>query len=348
MSIRRTAILATLVAVALIGASTPAAAENDGNAEQAEAIGIFKAALAEYRLALQNLRGLCSGPKASSDDCRQGMKELHSFVREIRDMARETAERIREERKAAEQAEREQKEKAAREEKERLDAERKADEQRRAAEKERRKAEEARRIAEKEKQKAAQQKDLQKVSLDLAKRKEFIKNRLGSLEELIEFHRAQWEAADAQLRALRERLATATGPDRDRLAREVADAQRATDAAADWFFKYEQERTALTAELETLMRTVSSDVAAKVSKLEAKIRELESTAAYKMGKHDEAEAQAAEHLRIAGEKSGYERDRYLAKAAEMQRQADEWERLARDYQHQADQYRAELDRLLGK
>ena len=83
----------------------------------------------------------------------------------------------------------------------------------------------------------------------------------------------------------------------------------------------------------------------KAKKLRDQIRSLEDTISYKRGLEQEAIDKANEYRAIANERDGYERDKYLGKAAEMDRQADEWGRLASEYEEQRDRAQAELDAL---
>lgn len=116
--------------------------------------------------------------------------------------------------------------------------------------------------------------------------------------------------------------------------------QRAAEKARqDQQKKQEQDKKAATT------KPTLSDAARKAEKLREQLRSLEETVSYKARLQAEAAARAAEYRAIAVAKTGPEREKYLHKAAEMDRQAAEWGRYVAEYSAKRDEVRAALGAL---
>lgn len=347
-------ILVTLLTLALtVSAAGTARAEGDEESATDPGTELFRQALADYRTALAELRELCQAgadedegvttarrraPKAPSA-CQRGMRELKSFLIEVRNTAhwlrRQHAEE-REARRVAKEEERaaKERERAEREDKERTAAER--------AEKAKR--DEAAKQAEKARQQEkAKQQEQQKATNDAAKRRAQHESELAMYRKKAQHELAEWAADERSASEYRALAQTKTGEERARYEQKalIAAAQAAEHQALA--LRYQ----AKVAELERAIATLpqNTDVAKKAQKLRDQLRSLEDTLAYKRGLEQEALDRAAEYRAIAAERSGLERDKYLGKAAELERQAAEWGRLAGEYEAQRDRLQAELDAL---
>lgn len=343
-------ILVTLLALALtISAGGTARAEGDEESGADPGTELFRQALADYRTALAELRELCQAgadedegvttarrraPKGPSA-CQRGMKELKAFLIEVRNTAHWLRRQHAEEREARRIAKEE--ERAAKERERAL----REDEERKAADRaEKAKRDEAAKQAEKARQ---QEKDKQKAANDAGKQRAAHESELALYRKKAQHELAEWAADERAASEYRALAASKTGEERARYEQKalIAAAQAAEHQALA--LRYQ----AKVAELE---RTVASlpqntDVAKKAQKLRDQLRSVEDTLAYKRGLEQDALDRAAEYRAVAAERTGLERDKYLGKAAELERQAAEWGRLVGEYEAQRDRLQAELDAL---
>lgn len=343
-----------------------ARAENEEEQTADPGSELFRQALSDYRTALAELRELCT---AGDDDagvstarrrapkemtaCQRGMKELKSFLVEVRKTAHWVSQKHAEDKEArrvakevAKEEERQAKERDERDAEERKDSERKAaEDSSRAAEKAKR--DEAARQAEKAKQaqkSAEKSKEQQKVS-DTSKQRSSYERELAEMRKKLQAELNDWAQGERAANELQLLAATKTGEERAKHEQKAvtekkhaAEHQAMAQKLLAKIAEYEKSLTALP-------KQVAQDLAKKAQKLRDQIRSLEGTAAYKRGLEQDAIDRANEYRAIANEKDGAEREKYLYKAAEMDRQADEWARYASDYEEQRDRAQAELDAL---
>lgn len=348
--------LIPLFALALIVPTGATAHAETDSEEQTPDPGaqLFRQALSDYRTALAELRELCRldddagvttarrrAPRELTT-CQRGMKELRTFLVEVRRTAHWVSQRHAEEkeaRRAAKEEERKAKERA--EEDARLEEERRQAEQ--AARAEKAKRDEAARLAEKARQaEKAKQHEQQKAN-DAAKHRAAYERELAELRKRLQAELADWAKGERAASEYRLLAQTKTGEERAKYEQKAAaEQQHALEHQA-----MAQKLQAKIAEYEKAQSALprSNDVLKKAQKLRDQIRSLEDTIAYKRDLEQEAIDKANEYRALANESDGAMREKYLYKAAEMDRQADEWGRLASDYEEQRDRAQAELDAL---
>lgn len=328
-----------------------ARAESDEEQAADPGAELFRQALSDYRSALAELRELCTAgdddagvstarrraPKTMSA-CERGMKELKSFLVEVRKTAHWVREKHAEDKEARRIAKEEE-----RQAKERED-EAREDEEREGAEKaEKAKRDEAARLAEKAKHaEKAKQQEQQKAN-DVNKQKSTYERELADLRKKLQAVLNDWAKGERAANELQLLAATKTGEERAKYEQKAAaEKQRAGEHHA-----LAQKLQAKIAEYEKRLGSLpkSNELAKKAQKLRDQIRSLEDTVTYKRGLEQDALDRASEYRAAAAERSGAEREKYLNKAAEMDRQAEEWAHLASDYEEQRDRAQAELDAL---
>lgn len=349
-------VLVTVLALALtISAAGTARAEGDGDEETAADPGtlLFRQALADYRTALAELRELCQagvdedegvttarrrGPKAPSA-CQRGMKELKSFLLEVRNTAHWLSRQHALEREARRIAKEEERAAKERERAEREDLERQA-----ALRAEKAKRDEAAKQAEKARQaEKAKQQEQQKATNDAGKQRAARESELAAYRKKAQYELAEWAAGERAASEYRALAAAKTGEERARYEQKAATAAAHAAEHQALALRYQ----AKVAELERTLASLpqSPDVAKKAQKLRDQLESVEDTLAYKRGLEQDALDRAAEYRAVAAERTGPEREKYLAKAAELDRQAAEWGRLVGEYEAQRDRLQAELDAL---
>jgi hypothetical protein len=348
--------LIPIFALALILATGGVARAETDNEEQVADPGaeLFRQALSDYRTALAELRELCiadddagvatarrRAPKELTA-CQRGMKELKVFLVEVRKTAHWVTQRHAEEKEArrvAKEEERQAKERAEEEARESAERE-KADKAEKA---EKAKRDEAARLAEKARQAEKAKQQEQQKSNDSSKQKATYERELADLRKKLQTALNDWAKSERAANEYRLLAETKTGDERAKYEQKaVAEQKRAAELHA-----LTKKLQAKIAEYEKSLSSLpkSNDLVKKAQKLRDQIRSLEDTATYKRGLEQDAIDKANEYRAIANERDGAERDKYLSKAAEMDRQADEWGRLASDYEEQRDRAQAELDAL---
>lgn len=344
----RLALVPILAFALVVSVGDVARAETDEEQVADPGTELFRQALSEYRTALAELRELCAAgdedagvstarrraPKTMSA-CERGMKELRSFLVEVR----KTAHLVREQHALDKEARRvaKEEERAA---KEREDAE--------TAEKaEKAKRDDAARQAEKVKQAERSKKRDQQKTSDASKQKASYERELAELRTKLQAELNDWAKGERAANEYRLLAATKAGEERAKYEQKaVSEKQHAAEHQATALklqakiAEYERGLSSLPKSTE-----LAKDLARKAQKLRDQIRSLEGTIAYKRGLEQDALDRAGEYRAIAAEKAGAEREKYLYKAAEMDRQADEWARYAADYEEQLARAQAELDSL---
>lgn len=327
-----------------------ARAESDEEQATDPGTELFRQALSDYRTALAELRELCAAgdddagistarrraPKTMSA-CQRGMKELKSFLVE----ARKTAHWVRE--KAAEDRHAQKVAKEVAKEEERKAKEREDSEREDALKAEKAKRGEAARLAEKVKQAEKSKQQEQQKSNDVNKQKSSYERELAEMRKNLQSELNDWAKAERDANELRLLAEAKTGEERAKYEQKAAyEKQHAAEHHA-----MAMKLQAKIAEYEKGLSSLpkSTELAKKAQKLRDQLRSLEDTITYKRGLEQDALDRASEYRAVAAEKFGAEREKYLNKAAEMDRQAEEWARLASDYEWQRDQAQAQLDAL---
>ncbi len=160
------------------------------------------------------------------------------------------------------------------------------------------------------------------------------------VQEDREARRVAAEEEERQAREREEKEVREEEEAREAERRETEARQRAAEKARqEQQKKQEQEKKAAASQPKL------TDAARKVEKLREQLRGLEETIAYKARLQAESATRAAESRAIAGTKAGPEREKYLHKAAEMDRQAAEWGRYVAEYSAKRDEVRAALAAL---
>ncbi len=351
--------LVPILALALV-VSVGSAARAESDEEQAADPGteLFRQALSDYRTAMAELRELCTtadddsgvatarrrAPKAMSA-CMRGMKELRSFLVEVRKTAHEVRQRHAEDKEARRLAKEAAKE-AERQAEERAEEERKDAERRSAEKAEKAKRDEAARLAQKAKQAEKSKQQEHERSSDLLKQKSSsLERELAELRKRLASERADQAKGELELLELRKVTDTKTGEERAKYEQKIAAARQHAAEHQAMAMKIAAKVAELEKAVAALPKQVSPDLARKAQKLREQIRSLDGTIAYKRGLEQAAVDKANEYRGVAAEKLGAEREKYLYKASEMDRQADEWARYVREYEEQRDRVQAELDAL---
>lgn len=341
----RLALVPILAFAFVVSVGGVARAETDEEQVADPGSELFRQALSEYRTALAELRELCAAgdedagvstarrraPKTISA-CERGMKELRSFLVEVRKTAHLVREKHAEDKEARRVAKEEERAAKEREETERKDAE----------QAEKAKRDEAARQAEKVKAEKAKQQEQQKKS-EVSKQKSSYERELAELRTKLQAELNDWAKGERAANEYRLLATTKAGEERAKYEQKaVSEKQHAAEHQA-----MALKLQAKIAEYEKALSSVpkSTELAKKAQKLRDQIRSLEGTIAYKRGLEQDALDRASEYRAIAAEKAGTEREKYLYKAAEMDRQADEWARYAADYEEQLARAQAELDSL---
>ncbi len=355
----RFALVPILALALVVSVGGVARAETDEEQVADPGAELFRQALSDYRTALAELRELCTAgdddagvstarrraPKTMST-CERGMKELKTFLVEVRKTAHWLREKAAEDRHAQKVAKEEERQAKERDEEERKDAERKD-----AEKAEKAKRDEAARQSEKAKQAEKSKQQEQQKSNDVTKQRSSYERELAEMRKKLQSELSDWAKGERAANELKLLAGTKTGEERAKYdqkaasekqhaAEHQATAQKLQAKIAD----YEKGLSSLPKSGE-LAKELVKDLAKKAQKLRDQIHGLENTIAYKRGLEQDALDRASEYRASAAEKTGAEREKYLYKAAEMDRQADEWARYAAEYEEQRDRAQAELDAL---
>lgn len=334
MSLARV-LFVTALALNLSASALPAAAE-DGDEPTAalppEAL-LIREVIAEFRLGLFALRDACGvgvgrgeelgamtvdARRAFLDECQRGMRELRDLFHEAREAVLELKHALHEQEQEADEVAKE----------EQRAAEERAKEDHRLAEERAREAE--RRRAE-EKAKEQQRLAAERTQLELAKKRASYEKQARDLEALIKYKAAE------QVRLLL-----------------AGDEARAAELGR-YVAQAVAQRNEILAALARLGPGPSlvvvdkrvTEVASKAAKYRDQLAQIEEKIAYKEGERDRYRDYARELREYAEGLEGDERERYLHKAYDADRQADEWEHAAEGYRAQREEVKAALDRLLA-
>jgi len=181
----------------------------------------------------------------------------------------------------------------------------------------------------------------------VTKQRSSYERELAEMRKKLQSELSDWAKGERAANELKLLAGTKTGEERAKYEQKAAsEKQHAAEHQAT-----AQKLQAKIAEYEKGLSSLpksselAKDLARKAQKLRDQIHGLENTIVYKRGLEQDALDRASEYRAIAAEKAGAEREKYLYKAAEMDRQADEWARYAADYEEQRDRAQAELDAL---
>jgi len=344
----RVILTAAFAASVLLGAPAAVARAEDDDAaavapdEVAEAL---RGAFAEFRAGLAALREACRSRTDEDEDrpgrrfgtklkeCERGLRELRDFLQQALEGVRELRQQLKEEREHA--------------------AERAKEEQRKAEQEARKAAERAKEQRAKEQKNKEQKDKAEQVAYDLQKKRAHYEGQLHELTEAMKRKLAEQARLQLSARELRERAATASGEERERLLGKAAEAERAAAELAAYGLKYAAQKQELQAALDRLGKSAApvahkEDLAGKIEKYRQMLADLDGKIAYKMSEHDRYHQYAKDLRDHAAGLAGAEREKYLSKADDADRQADEWESAAHGYQAQRGEIQAALDALLGR
>lgn len=356
----RVALCAILAAGMLASSATSVTANDTPNTEDAippgPGLAELKQALDEFRGALVELRDACraereagSGdvtsdrkrqPKVESE-CEKNLKQLKAEFQQIRQQALDLEARyradVKQRRMDAEQA---AKEKEA-------DAKAKLEQ---AQKEEQARHEQAKKDA----QKAAQTpKPTLSPADGLAKQRAKYEEQLKQVDATLAYKQGLWKQSVDAANEYRAKAATLAGAEREKY---LAKAAQADKDAAQWqsYVKdYLAQHEQLVAALAKLGTTVTpsptpkpDEAATKRAKLEQALKDLNDKIAYKWSESDRYANMAAGLRGQAIDATTPElKEKFNAKAAEADKQADDWANLARQYEDQRDALQAQLDAL---
>ena len=350
--------LAAILATGMLASGATAVSANDtpnadevipsgpGLAELHQGIDEFRAALVDLRDACRAEREAAKldvttarkrAPKVATE-CETNLKQLKAEFQRIRhdalDLEAKYIASVKQQRlDVAKQKEDAAKAKLA-------DEQRKLEEQQKADQ------------AKKDAAKKAEQKPVTSGADQLAKQRAKYEEQLKQVDATLAYKQGLWKQSVDAGNAYRAKAATLTGADRDLY---LAKAAQADKDAAQWqsYVKdYQRQHDELVAALAKLGTTVTpaptakpDEIATKRAKLEQMLKELNDKIAYKWSESDRYAAMATDLRSQAQTATGDLQAKLLAKAAEADKQADDWANLARQYEDQRDPVQAQLDAL---
>lgn len=356
----RMALCAILAIGMLASGATSGSANDTPNAEEpippGPGLAELRQAIDEFRAALVELRDACRAereapnndvttarkrlPKAPSE-CETNLKLLKAEFAQIRQQALDLEGRYR--------ADVKQK---------RMDAEQAAKEKEAAAKaklEQAQKDEQARQEqAKKDALKVAQTpKPALSPADQLAKQRAKYEEQLKQVDATLAYKQGLWKQSVDAASEYRAKAATLDGADRDRY---LAKAAQADKDAAQWqsyvkdYLAQHEQLVAALAKIGTNVTPATTaapdDAATKRAKLEQVLKELNDKIAYKWSESDRYAAMATEFRAQAAAATTQElKDKLNAKAADADKQADDWANLARQYEDQRDAVQAQLDAL---
>ena len=353
MRVLRFGLCAILAVGMLASGATSVSANDTPNADEpippGPGLADLKQAIDEFRAALSDLRDACRAereavvadvttagkhlPKVESD-CKKGLKLLKAEFQRIRQAALDLEATyrvdVKQRRIEAEQVAK-QKEEAA---KQKL-----ADEQRKQEE-----------LA----KKATQTPKPVVVPVDqVAKKKAQLLEQLKQVDATIVYKQGLFKQSTDAANEYRAKAATLTGAVRDTYLAKAAQADKDAAQWANYVKEYTAQHEQLVADLAKLGTTAAplqapkpEDAAAKRAKLEQTLKDLNDKIAYKWSETERYANMAADfHAQAAGAATQELKDKFTAKAADADHQADDWATLARQYEDQRDAVQAQLDAL---
>jgi hypothetical protein len=208
--------------------------------------------------------------------------------------------------------------------------------------------------AKKDAQKAAQTpKPTLSPADQLEKKKAQLQEQLKQVDATLAYKQGLWKQSADAATEYRAKAAALTGADRDRY---LAKAAQADQDAAQWqnYVKsYLAQHDQLVSQLAALGTTVApvatskpDDAATARTKLEQTLKDLNDKITYKWSESDRYAAMAADlRSQAAAAATQQLADSLNAKAADADKQADDWANLARQYEDQRDAVQAQLDAL---
>jgi hypothetical protein len=186
----------------------------------------------------------------------------------------------------------------------------------------------------------------------LAKKKAQLLEQLKQVDATLAYKQGLWKQSVDAANEYRAKATTLTGADRDRY---LAKAAQADKDAAQWqnYVKdYLAQHDQLVAQLAALGTTIApvatpkpDDAATARAKLEQTLKDLNDKITYKWSESDRYAAMATDLRSQAAATTGELAVTLNAKAADADKQADDWANLARQYEDQRDAVQAQLDAL---
>ena len=186
---------------------------------------------------------------------------------------------------------------------------------------------------------------------ELAKKRAYLVERLRQVDETLAYKQGLWKQSTDAAAEYRAKAVPLTGADREKY---LAKAAQADKDAAQWasyvkdYSARHDEIVAFLAKLGTVAVPTPKpdDAAYKRAQLEHTMKDLNAAIAYKWSEVDRNATLAVDLRNQAAAATSEElRTKLLAKAAEADRAADEWAKLAHQYEDQRDQVQAQLDAL---
>lgn len=186
---------------------------------------------------------------------------------------------------------------------------------------------------------------------ELAKKRAYLEERLRQVDETLAYKQGLWKQSTDAAAEYRAKAALLAGADREKYLAKAAQADR---DAAQWA-SYVKDYTAQHDEIVAFLAKLGTvavptpkpdDAAYKRAQLEHTLKDLMDKIAFKWAESDRNATLAADLRNQAAAATSEElRTKLLAKAADADRAADEWAKLAHQYEDQRDQVQAHLDAL---
>jgi hypothetical protein len=354
-------VLCAVLAVGMLASGATAASANDTpNSEETippgPGLAELKQAIDEFRASLVDLRDACRAereapsndvttarkrlPKGESE-CEKNLKLLKAEFKQIRQQALDLESRYRTDVK-----------------RQRLDAEQAAKQKEADAkaklEQARKEEQERQEQAKKDAQKAVQTpKPVLSPADQLAKQRAKLEEQLKQVDATLAYKQGLWKQSVDAANEYRAKAATLTGADRDKYLAKAAQADKDAAQWGNYVKDYMAQHEQLRAELAKLATTVTplvtpklDETATKRVKLEQTLKDLNDKVAYKWSESDRYASLATDLRSQAATAATQElKDKLNARAAEADKQADDWANLARQYEDQRDEVQTQLDAL---
>src|SRR5256885_10328964 len=185
----------------------------------------------------------------------------------------------------------------------------------------------------------------------LAKKKAQLQEQLKQVDATLAYKQGLWKQSVDAANEYRAKAAALTGADRDRYLAKAAQADKDAAQWGNYVKEYMAQHEQLVAQLAKLGTTVTpspkpDELATKRAKLEQALVELNDKIVFKWSESDRYAKMAAELRSQAAAATTQElKDTFNAKAADADRQADDWANLARQYEDQREAVQTQLDAL---